>query len=551
MLPAGGVCCQSNRTVFARNPWKEEHVCEDFEPVMLITISNLYPRPDQPTRGMFNFQLFQEMVKANGCSSLVCRNICLVPSWKIWQWPAIRQWAAPDQAADHREAGAEKDGGEAREFGSDVRGLMAERPHATVYLPVFCLPIIGRSINWWFYYRALKVKVASCSVFRLPSESTAGQPLATEQPNNPTAETAGTGGVLLASWLYPDGVALARVAKDMGVPAWLRVHGTDRYHLRYRHRRRLILEAVSYAKGVICNCKAVADDLVKGGLPAEKIHIVPNGVDTSLFRYRNKEELLGCQAAKLLRGQENGGNGLSNLATEQLSNSQLILFIGNLVRVKGADVMLKAFARLVPEGSSSCCQVARLSGGSLKASSSASLRPEKPNDSTTQQLTNPILLVIGSGPMQRQLERLARKLGVADRVYFLGNRPHGEVALWMNAADVLCLTSRSEGMPNVVVEALVSGLPVVATAVGACPELLADEPAARVCRSEDSAALAGALKAVLDLAIDREALAGRHVVRNSWRRQAETLLRLMAADTVLSHDSSTLASHRDASVVNS
>ena len=82
-------------------------------------------------------------------------------------------------------------------------------------------------------------------------------------------------------------------------------------------------------------------------------------------------------------------------------------------------------------------------------------------------------------------------------------------------------------MPNVVVEALVSGLPVVATAVGACPEMLAGEPAARVCRSEDVGALTDALKAVLELAVDREALAARHATRYSWRRQAETMLRLM------------------------
>ena len=143
-------------------------------------------------------------------------------------------------------------------------------------------------------------------------------------------------------------------------------------------------------------------------------------------------------------------------------------------------------------------------------------------------VSRPQLIIIGSGPLRAKLEHQAQQLGISDHVQFLGNRPHHEVALWMNRANVLCLTSRSEGMPNVVVEALVSGLPVVATAVGACPELLADEPAARVCPSEDVGAIAAALKSVLEQPVDRKALAARHAAHYSWRRQAEAMLKLMA-----------------------
>ncbi len=74
--------------------------------------------------------------------------------------------------------------------------------------------------------------------------------------------------------------------------------------------------------------------------------------------------------------------------------------------------------------------------------------------------------------MRRELEKQADELGIRESVHFPGNRPHEEVALWMNAADCLCLPSRSEGMPNVVLEAVASGLPVVATEVGAVREVL-------------------------------------------------------------------------------
>jgi len=64
---------------------------------------------------------------------------------------------------------------------------------------------------------------------------------------------------------------------------------------------------------------------------------------------------------------------------------------------------------------------------------------------------------------------------MAEQVRFLGGLPALEVARWMNAADVLCLSSHNEGLPNVVIESLASGLPVVATDVGGISELV-DRP---------------------------------------------------------------------------
>ena len=97
----------------------------------------------------------------------------------------------------------------------------------------------------------------------------------------------------------------------------------------------------------------------------------------------------------------------------------------------------------------------------------------------------------------------------------------------MNAADCLCLSSRSEGMPNVVLEALASGTPVVATDVGACRDLLGAEPAARLVPPESPAALAQGLEALLAAPVDRPAMARRNASRFSWDRQARTILSLM------------------------
>jgi glycosyltransferase involved in cell wall biosynthesis len=126
--------------------------------------------------------------------------------------------------------------------------------------------------------------------------------------------------------------------------------------------------------------------------------------------------------------------------------------------------------------------------------------------------------------MRARLESMARDLGIVDRVHFLGRRSRVEVALWMNRADVLCLSSRSEGMPNVVLEARASGLPVVTTPAGAIPELPLNQDhflVVKSCRPED---LAEGLRAMLGRDLSRRvpdpAIA-------SWGQMAGKILKLL------------------------
>src|SRR6185437_8672908 len=89
-------------------------------------------------------------------------------------------------------------------------------------------------------------------------------------------------------------------------------------------------------------------------------------------------------------------------------------------------------------------------------------------------------------------------LGLDSRVRFLGRQPHEAIPRWMSAVDVFCLPSRNEGCPNVILEALASGKPVVATRVGGIPELLTDGDNGYLVPAEDPAALAGALAKALE-----------------------------------------------------
>jgi teichuronic acid biosynthesis glycosyltransferase TuaC len=111
-------------------------------------------------------------------------------------------------------------------------------------------------------------------------------------------------------------------------------------------------------------------------------------------------------------------------------------------------------------------------------------------------------------------------------VLFLGKRSPDEVAAACRAADVLVLPSEREGWPNVVTEALASGLPVVATPVGGIPEILGTDPQpsrGALVPVHDVGALAAALRTVLATPRDRQAVR-RFSERYGWQPTVERLV---------------------------
>lgn len=107
------------------------------------------------------------------------------------------------------------------------------------------------------------------------------------------------------------------------------------------------------------------------------------------------------------------------------------------------------------------------------------------------------LEIVGDGPQRAELEALASRLGVADRVVFRGLVPKPEVAALLRASDAFVLTSRYDNNPCALIEALASGLPVVATAVGGIPELV-DERNGLLARPQDPDSIAARIRELLD-----------------------------------------------------
>jgi glycosyltransferase involved in cell wall biosynthesis len=124
------------------------------------------------------------------------------------------------------------------------------------------------------------------------------------------------------------------------------------------------------------------------------------------------------------------------------------------------------------------------------------------------------LVVIGEGPEKPALEILAERLGVADRIHWLGHRPNAPNL--MPAFDLFVQPSLHEGMPNTVLEAMAAGLPVVATAVGGTPEVVVHGVTGLLVPPKHPDALSKAISALLE---DRDL--GRRMGRAGRERVVE------------------------------
>lgn len=221
-----------------------------------------------------------------------------------------------------------------------------------------------------------------------------------------------------AHYFYPDGVAAVRLARAFNLPVTVTARGTDINLIpEFPTPRRMILEAAARADGLITVCQALKDRMVELGVAADRVTVLRNGVDLVLFHPGNRE------AARRALG----------------VHRRTLASVGHLIERKGHHHVITALSQ-IPETD---------------------------------------LLIAGEGPERAALEKLAARLGVADRVRFLGSLSQERLAEVYRAADALVLASSREGWANVLLEAMACGTPVVASSVWGTPEVVAD-PAAGV-----------------------------------------------------------------------
>lgn len=230
---------------------------------------------------------------------------------------------------------------------------------------------------------------------------------------------------------YRPDIVDAGIARHEGIPVVSTVHGFTGGGWRMRIYQRLQCLALRRCAAVVVVSRALAGTLVRSGVAGERVHVIPNAWDGVAP--------LSRAAARLELG----------LPQEAF----VVGWVGRLSAEKGPDVLL----------------------GALPALRDLDL----------------LVSMIGDGPLALSLRQECHVLGLDDLV-----RMHGAVCdagRLFRAFDVFVLSSRTEGTPIVLLEAMAAGVPIVATAVGGVEDLLGQE-SARLIDPDDPAALADALR---------------------------------------------------------
>jgi glycosyltransferase involved in cell wall biosynthesis len=192
----------------------------------------------------------------------------------------------------------------------------------------------------------------------------------------------------------------------------------------------------------------VSEDIARsvrryGTVPRAKVDVVQNGIDPAVYA-------------------DSGAGHEVRRACGIPRGALVVGTVGRLAEVKRQDLLIRAFAGLCALGKHA----------------------------------NTWLLIVGDGPERPQLARLVASLGIQDRTVFAGYQAQPQ--RFYQAMDLFALTSRHEGLPLSLLEAWASGLPVVASAVGAIPQTVAHGVTGMLFESGDQAALTETLEGLLD-----------------------------------------------------
>jgi glycosyltransferase involved in cell wall biosynthesis len=277
--------------------------------------------------------------------------------------------------------------------------------------------------------------------------------------------------IMHGHWVIPGGITAAAAAS--GRPVVISLHGSDVYVAERLLPARIAAKAAFRRASFVTACSPdLATRAIALGADPERISVIPYGVDPVRFRP-------DPDAKARLRAQLGVPAG-----------APLVAAAGRLVRKKGFEYLLDAIA----------------------------------------ECPDAIAAIAGDGTLRDELRARATTKGIAERVRFLGNRSHDEVATLFAAADVIVAPSvrdeagNVDGLPNVVMEALASGTPLITTRAGGIGTVVDHETTALIVPEKDAAALARELRRALSDRALRERIgsAGRDLAqaRFGWDRTA-------------------------------
>lgn len=274
---------------------------------------------------------------------------------------------------------------------------------------------------------------------------------------------------VLASWAYPDAAAVRKLLGASDLPMLGAVHGSDVHiHCRVASRREQVVSAFNTAAAVFSVSDELRSQLIDKGVEAHRIFVNYNGVDDLKFFPIDQS--------------------IARAAVQLPQDREIFLFVGNLIRSKGPFDLLEAYKELAKRG----------------------------------RLKNATVVFVGRGQDQSLLELQATELEAQfpeARIFVRGAVPHEQINQWMNAADYLCLPSHSEGVPNVVLEAMRCGIPVLASRVGGIPEVL-DESCGVLVPARDVDGIADGLEKIRATQWQRDEICS-YSRKFDWTRHAD------------------------------
>jgi len=269
--------------------------------------------------------------------------------------------------------------------------------------------------------------------------------------------------VLMASWAYPEAVATSWLAKLYKARFFFKVHGSDINQLaQVPARAKQIKKASQRALGILSVSQALAKEMVKLGIAQNKISVIYNGVDHQKF----------------------------GVDSERPYSAPYVLYVGNLKADKGVMELYQGFAQI--------------------AASQPQLH----------------LVYAGSGAMKAAIEQQAQRDGLTQRVIWLGSVAHDDLPAWISHAQLLALPSYAEGVPNVVLEAMACGTPVLATRVGGIPEVVNEAICGVLIEPKMADAVAQGIASILQRDWDRAAIK-QHASQFSWQRNQQQFFEML------------------------
>lgn len=275
-----------------------------------------------------------------------------------------------------------------------------------------------------------------------------------------------------AHWVYPYGVLAEMLGRRYRKPVVMTGRGEDmRCYPDYPLIGRKIRQVLSSDSSFVAVSEEIGQLMHAQGAQQDRISVIPNGVDCDKFAPMDRRA-----------------------ARDQLGLRQdvpLVVSVGERLELKGFHILAEAIGLLEH-------RIPTLEAAIIG-------RPGRFGRDYT-----PVI--------QREIEQR----GLQARVQLVGTRPHDELQLWYNAADLFVLLSSREGSPNVLMEALACGTPAVATAVGGIQEVLAEQHLGTLLPERSADAAAHGLLTALDCDWDRAAIR-RSMESCSWQRTARSV----------------------------